>query len=154
MFTIFWNTVEALWADTLVSGQLYIRPPSQNPIWTLAHITWLVRSRTNSDSFVSNSWCDHDWLLKSLHYKQLDSSYFFTSTFIRFSFCDIPPSNQAASGDPPFQGLFERTTEDDVAFAFKSLHIYFSLDINLSVPRNSQFLLRVALGKLFAPRYR
>ena len=33
------NTVEALWADTLVSAQLYmylhVRPPWQNPVWTL-----------------------------------------------------------------------------------------------------------------------
>ena len=26
-------TVEALWADTLVSRQLYLRPPSQNLVW-------------------------------------------------------------------------------------------------------------------------
>ena len=27
---------EALWMDTLVSGQLFLRPPWQNPVWTLA----------------------------------------------------------------------------------------------------------------------
>ena len=31
------NTVEALWADTLVSGQLYLRPPWQNLVCTPAH---------------------------------------------------------------------------------------------------------------------
>ena len=31
------NTVKTLWADTLVSGQLYLLPPWQNPVWTLAH---------------------------------------------------------------------------------------------------------------------
>ena len=33
----FASTVEALWADTLVSGQLYLRPPRQNPVWTLTY---------------------------------------------------------------------------------------------------------------------
>ena len=32
-----WDTVEALWVDTLVSGQLYLQPPYQNPVLTLAH---------------------------------------------------------------------------------------------------------------------
>ena len=31
------HTVEALWADTLVSGQLYLWPPWQNPVRPLAH---------------------------------------------------------------------------------------------------------------------
>ena len=31
------NTVEARWADTLVSGQVCLRPPWQDPIWTLVH---------------------------------------------------------------------------------------------------------------------
>ena len=26
-----------LWAATLISGQLYLRPPCQNPVWTLVH---------------------------------------------------------------------------------------------------------------------
>ena len=35
------NTVEALWTDTLVSGQLYLRPPWQNPVWTLIQTLYL-----------------------------------------------------------------------------------------------------------------
>ena len=31
------HTVEDLWADTLISGQLFLRPSWQNPVWTLAH---------------------------------------------------------------------------------------------------------------------
>ena len=33
------NTVEALLTDTLVSGQFYIRTPSQNPVFLNAHTT-------------------------------------------------------------------------------------------------------------------
>ena len=35
------NTVEALWADTLVSRQLYLQLPWQTPVWTLIQTLYL-----------------------------------------------------------------------------------------------------------------
>ena len=44
------NTVEALLTDTLVSGQLYWRPPSQSPVFPNSHTNFVFeQSRKRSD---------------------------------------------------------------------------------------------------------
>ena len=55
-------TVEALWADTLASDQLYLRPPWQNPVWTVAHTnSVLAHSRKRpapvADTFSASQGC-------------------------------------------------------------------------------------------------
>ena len=56
------TTVEAVWANTLISGQLYIRPPWQNPVWTLAH-TLLICTNSTQQMYtfpqVASSSCRH-----------------------------------------------------------------------------------------------
>ena len=58
------SAVEALWSDTLdlVSGQLYLRPPWQNSVWTLVYINpVLTHSRKRpapvADSFSASRGC-------------------------------------------------------------------------------------------------
>ena len=49
------NTVKALWADTLISGQLYLQPLWQNPIWTLAHTNSVFTHSRNRPASVAET---------------------------------------------------------------------------------------------------
>ena len=60
--TSYVGTVEALWTDTLVSGQLYLWLPWQNPVWTLAHTNsvfthCLKRPAPVADTFSASRGC-------------------------------------------------------------------------------------------------
>ena len=58
----FATTVKALLTDTLISGQLYLRPPSQNPVFLNSHTNSVFshsckRPALVMDTFFASRWC-------------------------------------------------------------------------------------------------
>ena len=54
---LFRYTVEALWAYTLVSGQLYLWPPRQTSVWNLAHTNYVFTNSRKRPAPVADTFC-------------------------------------------------------------------------------------------------
>ena len=88
------NTLEALLKDTLVRGQFYLRPASQNPVFLNSHtnsvfLHSLKRTAPVTDIFLESA---HE----SFHYiKQTFSKFYFTFSFfqniVAISFYEMKP---------------------------------------------------------------
>ena len=48
-------TFDNLWADTLASRQLYLRPPWQNPVWILAHTNSVFTHSSKRPALVADT---------------------------------------------------------------------------------------------------